>query len=535
MSDTTNDTQPSDRQDRQNKMRTTDGVTFEAIERDGLGTVPVFSQVFDNQWFPRDLLDKAFKAGMVSDELERRRAEIVRNEYVRSLINGSQIVINRAFIYNNPAIYQDYMPTHSLDLDKQRIAHNNREAFRQLLQEHTIIPYLYDKQSPVVPPKFETLAFAEWKKMCLREATGMQCIRLSWDDAENKEKIEQLLGGRFEEYALAIGTKRYKLDKRIADLGLQDSDQKALQEALQKRFQSVMRKSYDLLVEKGEVSREELYKEFVTVDGSKPADRKYDKGKLFAREIKQLLDLVYSRNLPDALDGYLLTPMNSLPRTALQELFDNGQGDKSFLETLQTMLQRPVFSLVQEGLCLPSLDILSLQDVYEIRKTDTWYSYIDSLKKLLDEPLTFAEGGAQAVHENYYRLATFMKEKIRSRYKQDISEYTKFVIELFVEVGDAWLSVIGTGDPHTLFISTSGPLIRLVGNTAPFTIRFIIRDIQRRHAEKGLSHSIDLMKGKVKNAEEQWNTLLRYVTEKLGKKEGQISEQNCPVVTPPGN
>src|SRR6266705_3239558 len=113
----------------------TDGIQFEAIERDGLGAVPVLSQAFDNQWLPRSLLQKVLKAGAVTSELEHQREELVRAEYIRSLINGEQVVINRAYIYNNETIYQDYLPAkNSSDFDAVRRARDSHEAFKRLLQ-----------------------------------------------------------------------------------------------------------------------------------------------------------------------------------------------------------------------------------------------------------------------------------------------------------------------------------------------------------------------------------------------------------------
>src|SRR5438270_10134518 len=100
-----------------------DGVEFEAISPDGLKTIPVLCQAFDNQWLPRSLLKEAIKAGGITSELAQKREELGRAEYIRSLINGEQVVVNRAFIYNNEIIYRDYLPAqNSSDPDEGRRA-----------------------------------------------------------------------------------------------------------------------------------------------------------------------------------------------------------------------------------------------------------------------------------------------------------------------------------------------------------------------------------------------------------------------------
>ncbi len=282
----------------------TDEVQFEAIERDGLSAVPILSQAFDNQWLPRSLLQEALKAGAVTPELEYQREGLVRAEYIRSLINGEQVVINRAYIYNNEIIYQDYLPAkNSSDVDEVLRARDSREAFKRLLQNRVIVPYLFTEKSPIELPKFSTRSFEEWKKVC-QQAPGMQCIRLSWDDDQNSEYTSDFLAGRFASFALSMVTKN--LDKYLRDLALDPS----AKDELRKQLHKVARAALDLQEEKGTVTREELYHTFIAAPGTSSAERRYDYTKPFAGEIKQLLDLAYSRNLPDALDGYLLTPID---------------------------------------------------------------------------------------------------------------------------------------------------------------------------------------------------------------------------------
>jgi hypothetical protein len=516
-----------------------DGIKFEAIEPSQLASVPVISQAFDNQWFPKDLLKEALEAGEVSDDLERRRSEMARAEYIRSLINGEQVVINRAFFINNPVIFQDYLPPSSGDPGEIRIAHDKREAFKKMLEENIIIPYLIQEKSPIQEQAFGTINLGEWKRVC-QEVQGMQCVRLSWDDKDNSRKTKRLLAGRFERFAVSMGTQEKNLDQLARDLGLKEADE----EALKRQFLRVTQKSADLLAKNTTINREDLYKAFVTIEGTGPVHRHYDKSKLFAGQIKELLDLAQVRNLSDALDGYLLTPVNSLTRTALQESFDDvmgGSPSRTFVEDTKQILQRKVFDLVQSGAYLESMNLLSLVDVYAIRKTQTWDNYIKSLRALLREPLTFGDQ-AQAVFENYYLLAERMTDQISSRHQQNMTPMvakTTFVIEVIIEIAGGIISLVSAGDPQI------SPIIQIITpafaeisrrTIMPFTISCVIRDIANRHARKELSrlsNRIELMKGKITNAEGQWKDLLLYIKSENFAKEGTIVVDKSSTLTPP--
>src|SRR5260370_33339346 len=113
------------------------------------------------------------------ERVEEQLNDMVRSEYMRALINGEQVIINRAFLYNNPAIVQDYS-----------IAGKSREAFKTLLQDGVIIPSLYLENSPAdepLPalsgqPSFERLAAEDWPKIC--EEVHTHCVRMSWEKTQ---------------------------------------------------------------------------------------------------------------------------------------------------------------------------------------------------------------------------------------------------------------------------------------------------------------------------------------------------------------
>ena len=486
-------------------------VEFERLEPSQLKSIPVLVQALDNQWLPRSLLQPALQAGQITKSLDRKLRKAVRSEYIRSLINGQQVIVNRAYVYNNPVISQDYARKGS-----------EREAFRDLLEEEVIVPYLLGETTPIDSPASGPGApiayivdnnFKKWQELC--QEVRVRCVRLSWDDKENWHLSRQRLSKRFNEFA--TGVSAGDIDQYVQDLGLDPSARIALGKRLIELGQyclDLRSKDPDKLV-----TRNELYKAFVTA-GDNPIERKYDSSKLFAGEIKQLLDLAYNCNLPDALSGYLITPVDSVPRTALQEWQQTmSQANQITGEEIVKLLQRTVFGLIQEGLDIKSLDSLSLQDVREIRRTDEWKTYIQKVETLLADPLNFADGGAARVYESYIRLAGRMTNLIKEQSRKDevLTVWTP-TIELVFYAAGAMLSCIWT---------SAGPVYQLLGQvsgivgaiTTPVVARLIIRDRAEKHAEQDLSTSIDFMRFKMVDAKKQWREIESQVRKLPGYRE----------------
>src|SRR5258706_13832406 len=97
---------------------------FKCLEPSDLGSVPVAVQALDNQWMPRKLLRKIKEKGRLTTGIEKERESYVRAEYMRALVNGRQAVINRAYIYNNQAVYQNYFQQGT-----------SRKAFKTILKD----------------------------------------------------------------------------------------------------------------------------------------------------------------------------------------------------------------------------------------------------------------------------------------------------------------------------------------------------------------------------------------------------------------
>ncbi|UCE36432.1 MAG: hypothetical protein JSW00_13035 [Thermoplasmata archaeon] len=465
-------------------------IEFEAIEPTDLESVSVVSQALDNQWVPKDMLHKMIKKGLSLKDVKTKREEYVRTEYIRALINASQVVINRAYVYNNPVVFQDYL----------RLG-EDRDAFIELMNSGVIVPYLYNEQSPYERPTYSTdpRGFPAWERVSVD--ARIQCVRLSWDDDSNQEFIRAQLTRRFHNFAMTANTVDFNVIAR--DLGLPPE----YGAALKKRLIEVANECLNLSSQNKLATREHLYKKFVTEEGTPPALGKYDRNKPFAGEIKQLLDLRYNINLPDALGGYGLTPIGSLPRTALQE-WQQLKGHEINTEELLELLRQSAFSLVQEGLFLKSVGMLNLKEVQEIRLTDEWAEYIISLRDLMDNPLHFLDQdrGAQVVYQNYVELAKVMTNVVKAKkVKVRTAKWTP-VVEFVLNVAGGVLSVVWSG--KGIFYTVTGGISSTVTKKgAPVVTRLIVRGYTEIGAQADLRTSFDFMRGTMDHAREQWKEL----------------------------
>jgi hypothetical protein len=493
-------------------------VEFERLEPSDLKAVPVLVQALDNQWLPRSLLQSAFKKGQITKSIEKKLSKAVRAEYIRSLINGQQVIINRAYLYTNPVISRDYSK-------KKGPA---REALKALLDDEVIIPYLLTEKGPVDAPSSGIGTDAsfvpgphieKWHEVC--QEVRSHCVRLSWDDKENRNLTRKHLSERFNAFAADAAIR--DIDTYLRDLRL---DQSA-EAALRNRLVEVGHKVLDFRSQGKLATRNELYKAFISI-GDNPAERKYDNTEPLTAEIKQIIDLAYNCNLPDALNGYLITPVDSLPRTALQELKQEAQRPNLDGEGLVKLLRQTVFGLVEEFSNIASMDMLSLQDVRDIRRMDEWTTYIQSLEALLSNPLQFADGGASQVYKSYTILGKRITDHVA---KQRANALTSWMpaAELIFSIGGAVLSYTLTGAIPIFHLS--GQIVSSANGAVPIVGRLVIRDMAEKHAQQDLSTSIDFMRFRMRDAKQQWKEIERLVKTLPGYQE--IAEsQNEEIVDP---
>ncbi len=342
-----------------------------------------------------------------------------------------------------------------------------------------------------------------------------KCLRLSWDEDENKKMIRAQLSQRFHAAAQAAVTG----DPAVLahDLGLPSESSGALRA----RLGDLADLSTDVAVQGRLATRDELYRMFVVADDTAPTDGKYDGSKPFAAEIKQLLDLSYNVNLPDATGGYALTPIDSLPRTALQEWHALEKKPEVTADDLLQQLRRTAFDLVQSGLYVKSFAALRLSDVSEIRLTDDWSRYVMSLDGLLRDPLSFSDpdAGVARIYHDYAEFAGVATRIGAQRRSSKLTAQWTPVVEIVVESAGATLSIVW--GQETIY-KIAGAISAAVSSKAiPVVARLIVRGLTSHRSKADLSVSLEFMDGRLQGGREQWDTLVAKVKETPGWREAR--------------
>ena len=295
------------------------------------------------------------------------------------------------------------------------------------------------------------------------------------------------------------------IDTYIRDFSLDPS----ARDSLRARLGEVAHFCNDILGEGKVVVRNDLYKKFITA-GVNPSLRKYDGtgNSPFASELKQLFDLAYNRNVPDAMEGYLLTPVDSLPRTALQEdvpfrvITANINGSE-LLTLLQDLLLTLNQRIQQSEGYLRALSLLGLSDIQEIRHTDEWLLYAKSMQNLLKEPDKFAEGNAQAFFQNY----KILMERI-TQFRLGKGDESSLLADWQPTVE---LSVNIAGGILDLQMTSSGPAYRFSAAptrlNAHVVVHLAIRGSAEVRGQAKLDNSVDLYSYRMNNAILQWEEM----------------------------
>jgi hypothetical protein len=476
---------------------------------------PVITQAFDDQWVPNTLLQALLAGRFTYQQVQPYLEYLVRTEYMRALVSNEKVIVGRTFLYNNPTLFRDFLP-----------GRPERHAFKQLLQDEAIIPFLLEETSPEADPppwiRANPQGLSAWRQLC--QEVRPHCLRFSWSHEDNVKKAKDHLAREFHKFA----SNMYSQDEKqlVTDFGL-DAKQA---DDLVARLIEVQQASLDYFSrrQRRHVVRTFLYEEFVTAGN--PTERRYDGTKPFARVIKQLLDVAYNSNLADALGAELVTPVDSPTRLVLQELESVTKNAQPLTaEQLLTIVRRDTFQIMQQHLGrmgLKSMGFLSLEDVPELRKRDEWRDYIRALHTLLRNPLQFDEL-AKEVFTNYLTLTDRMKDLVEERNLQiggRLMAPWNPAVEMIMNVGGVESTILWSQDgiastiPHEKE-EVAQLLNRMrVSSTrqdALCNIRWTIRDRSRSGTHANVSSRMELTEGRMANARVQWEMVLRKLGEAL--------------------
>ncbi|MFE6780356.1 hypothetical protein [Streptomyces sp. NPDC057702] len=471
------------------------------VRPSGLRKGAVIAQSLDNQWVNAELTREMVARGRSLSEVDDLRGKEVRAEYFRSLINTRQVVANRTYFYNNTAVSRDYL----YDDDARR-------AHQKLLADGSLVPFLLHEREPTDRPAnvdLDETAFTAWQETTatLPATARMTCLRMSWDDEQNRLDTRNALFLPFAARVQALTAKDLPL--LAQQLGVPAERLPAFAH----RIGQVVDHSNQLSVEGRPVTRNVLYEQFVSVPGRPVSEGRYDRDKPFAGEIKQLLDLIYNVNLADALNMYPLTPGGSLQRLALQEWRDlrgaassSGAGrvveDPDELSELLRFLRRQAFSTVQDGLTPAELDTLELSDIATLRETGAWNAYVTAFDGLLADPATFNDR-VGLVFDRYVALNRKIVHLAAARRGARSTPWAP-VVELVVNVGGSVVTAVTGDETWSLTGALGANALDVYGGS----VRLVLRNRVAGHREQRFAREIAAVRLETLAAWERFQSLV---------------------------
>jgi len=463
-------------------------IDFEKLKPTELKPAAIVPQVLDNQWVPRDLLSKMIKNSnrLVDEKIKAKRKKLILTEWRRALVYGEQVVVNRAFLFNNSALEDEYLES------------KNRGAFMKLLSRPNpvIIPYLFTENSPDEKPSFPVLEnqWIAWQDMI--QNTKSSCIRFDWGNQTDDIKKFTRVYHRYIQTINAEGQPEHlALHFKVVSNQIP---------TFRLRLNEVAQFALDIASEGKAVTRNQLYEKFVCVDGSKTSDGYYDSSKPFASELKQIFDLKYNVNLPDALGRFTLTPKNSPPRVALGDLDDvirpASITDKNIKDVIYA-LQRLAFDTLAQGLYIKSLSSLSLEDVLTVRASREWGEYNKKVNEILAKPFEFP----QLVAELAAKFESLNEKITKVKVTNQLVKWDS-IIKIALTIGPQVLEVIiDPKSPKEKLLNITASGLVALGAT-PFVLRLVVGG--SIITDTDLTMSLDFMRETVRNGRDTWNEIV---------------------------
>ncbi|MEV6955604.1 hypothetical protein [Streptomyces sp. NPDC051183] len=456
---------------------------------------PVMSQALDNQWLPADLAGSrqraSAQAGPSAEAVAAGAAELRR-----SLANSGTLVVNRAFLLNNEALYANYLPS---------AEPSERAAFAQLLNRRALVPYLHTEREAAAEFSWghDRSVSSAWQRMVTDESDpGL--VRFDWDDETNRERAGQV--GNFFSRELS-GLRRLPAPVLAENLGIPLEQAQAMREGILK----------DLYFWAGEqdndrdITRQAVYERFLTRPGTQPYENLLREGDHIV-PAKQLINLLYSLGVPKASGLISLTPPDSPPRSTLQELREDSRPAADDPERIGLLLRDLFADDLHRAVDGPnSYAGLSLADIVRLRREEEWRSYIDALDGFVRGG--FRDGRLPSPEEfaaHTRDVARFHARMLRTARKTSASHggFTREISTVLILESSGIALQVGAGEDVSLL---AGSLQLLTAAAGVLTVRLQFRDKGRKGSglRGGLGHSVTLPSLRLGSLRNDWQTILR--------------------------
>jgi hypothetical protein len=462
------------------------------LERDA--TMP---QCLDNQYVSDNTLKYMLKKTLdyeAPSVKELRKAE-VHNEFIRSLVYSSQVVINRAFFKNNEFLYSNY----TID-NPERLS-----DFAELVRIGAIVPYLYEEESLGDKFDFDVSKSGDRATKALLEHTGydIPCVRLAVDNEANKQKTARL-ESRFGEYLTGLKSKSELLINVMAS----ELFDRPLEE---QEWRSFLSHVDSLSVYAGRIGRglkrNLVYKDWFIEDEVEKTDvskgrfRKPPQDLPFLYQLKKIVDLRYNTNLPDMLGRYTFTPVGLPSRVALQDFIDTSVSSlqlEQFVDQQLANIRRVFMAHSQKAMSLPLLKELSVSDVLEIRRDIAeWESFKQSQQKILsDDPLNVLNN-IDEFQASFDAFQQALSSWYNNKYQRKVTKgrYASFVTVAIQIAGQMIVAGLDfTDNKVTQILAIAGA--RMIPATVKgYAVKLLVNviDIGQMKLDADRSYSLELM------------------------------------------
>jgi hypothetical protein len=502
------------------------------IGPDGLEPDAVVPQCLDNQYVSDPVFADMIRRGVDYEDREvaAAREQDFRNEFIRSLVYSSQIVIQRAFFKNSDFLYKNYDPS-----DRESL-----RAFAELVRQRAIVPYLFTESSLSDGLAFDIRKAGDAATKALLDEVGddVSCVRLAVNKEDNSDATASM--------TTAFGVSLIRLNnlgaaqrnamasELFADPGLleQEGMWQAYEDDLDRLADYSYNKSRMLRDEAKSISRQDVYEHCFAAGDDQESRRKNvplgrfkprDQAWPFALEIKKYVDLAYNTNLPDHLRRYTFTPANMPSRMALQDAprtSFNEEDVRSVISNAEALewIRRSFTARSHSGMSLPLLSKLTVADVLAVRQLPEWELFKNAQAAVLDDPLHCLQKLPlfQDAFDEFQRALSDWYN-ITYKRKETIERYCNLV-SLVLSVGGLTI-VAGShlaGLPHEL-ASAAAPALagRLPRRVKGYAAKLMVGvyDIGAHRLDADRAYTIELMRTNEELLREDVIDLVLAVTE----------------------
>jgi hypothetical protein len=469
------------------------------IVPDQLEADAVVPQCLDNQFVSEQTFEYmlANEIGYDDSIVQSMRETDTKNEFVRSLIYSSQVILNRAYMRNNEYIYKHFMPD-SPDLS----------AAAALARGEVMIPYLFEENSLLDDVAWDKRPIGDQAIASLLDAAGgnITCLRLAVDDERNKQATK-ILSQNFQQYLVRL--KHYDEDQRnILAEELRGQNRSFRDDAEWREFNRCLDALADYAYNARDLRRHGLYQDFINKPGSNTSEghfRKKGNDSTFLFETKALIDLIYNTTLPDSLRRFTFTPLTLPSRAALQDQISLAEKGTDWHKGLPDddvldFIRRQFMAQTQNAMTLPLLAKLTMADIVEVRRIDEWEPFRSAQTEILNNPLALHDllpKFSKAFEQFQRALSTWYRRKYADAETQE--RYANFVTFL-LQLGGR--TIIAThaelhGFRHVIADTALDELIaripkRVKGITAKLLMG--VYNVGQLKLDKQRSYTIELMR-----------------------------------------